>query len=285
MWTTDPATGYTVDLSIDPPWGPGNCTTRGACKNPCADSGGPEACPHEPRFDYAYDDPSYNWRALRVINSSHDFTFVQWDPEYMFGKEKPAPGPKHPTPAPGPPIKPAQMMPGVDIEGADSPHPCPAQVEGNMPLTCEATCKAKAGCLGWTLHYNQPSKQQAPGWRCCTKTSIHALHRAEKNTTSGILNPKDTWLSYAYAEDTERQAVEEAAAADAGAGAGTEGSDSGAPPAGNVTFSEYYDLKSDPWQMKNLWTTLDAGRQAALMAEIDKRFACTGTRDTPSNCE
>jgi hypothetical protein len=37
--------------------------------------------------------------------------------------------------------------------------------------------------------------------------------------------------------------------------------------------------------MTNLWPTLAPGKQAALMAEIDRRFACAGTRTTPSNCE
>ena len=44
----------------------------------------------------------------------------------------------------------------------------------------------------------------------------------------------------------------------------------------------------DPWQQTNLWLKgggLPAGRKAALEAEIKERFACTGTRTQPSNCE
>ena len=88
------------------------------------------------------------------------------------------------------------------------------------------------------------------------------------------------------------------------------GSIAEAPPQpGNITFSEFYDVTKDPYQvrrlrtsrgtnhtldqnfafyalqMKNLWPSLSADKQAVLMAEIEKRFACTGTRDTPSNCE
>ena len=54
---------------------------------------------------------------------------------------------------------------------------------------------------------------------------------------------------------------------------------------GGIQFSEYYDLKTDEWQLKNLWPTLAKETQAALMAEIVHRFACTGTRTTLSNCE
>ena len=52
-----------------------------------------------------------------------------------------------------------------------------------------------------------------------------------------------------------------------------------------VTFSEFYDVAADPWQMKNLWGTLALERKASLEEEIERRFACTGTRTTPSNCE
>jgi arylsulfatase A-like enzyme len=269
MWSTDPANPV-VDLKVNPPWGI-NCTNKNDCpQNPCGPSAtSAETCPHESRFDYQYDDPSYNWRALRVMNETSDFTFVQWDPAYLFGKAPAPPAPSPPSPGPSP-IKPAKMMPSTDIDGPDSPHPCPAVSYGNTPLSCEADCKAKAGCVGWTLHYNQPTgpEKQNPGWRCCTKTAVLSLRKATSNTTSGVLNPADNvheGLRYDYEqfiEATQHLTI-----------------------GGNITFSEFYDLKTDPWQMKNLWSTLGAGKQAALMTEIDKRFACTGTRTTPSNCE
>ena len=101
-------------------------------------------CPGDMRHDYQYDDPSYNWRALRVINATHDFTFAQWDEKYVFG-------------------------------------------DGTEP--------------------------------------------------------------------------------------------------GGIQFSEYYDLRTDEWQLKNLWPTLSKATQESLKAEIAHRFACTGTRTTASNCE
>ena len=53
----------------------------------------------------------------------------------------------------------------------------------------------------------------------------------------------------------------------------------------NVTFSEFYDLKEDEWQMSNLWPSLPAGKQEALVSEMVQHYACGGTRTTPSNCE
>jgi hypothetical protein len=55
--------------------------------------------------------------------------------------------------------------------------------------------------------------------------------------------------------------------------------------AGGVQFSEFYDLKTDEWQLTNLWSTLPAAKKEALQAEIAHRFQSTGTRTTPSDCE
>ena len=140
MWDYSPH-GSTVDAVVHPPWGPG-CMERAQCvNNTCSMA---NLCPEELRHDYQYDDPSYNWRALRVINETDDFTFVQWDEKYVFG-------------------------------------------DGTGP--------------------------------------------------------------------------------------------------GGIQFSEYYDLKTDEWQLNNLWLTLPKARQEVLKAEIARRFTCTGTRTTPSNCE
>lgn len=73
MWDTDPANPV-VDLSVLPPWGI-NCSHRQDCPaNKCDVA---SDCPKAMRYDYQYDDPTYNWRALRVINKTDDFTFVQ----------------------------------------------------------------------------------------------------------------------------------------------------------------------------------------------------------------
>ena len=160
-WDTDAR--FTADLIIPGPWGPGcakvkkTCTNIGGhglaagcpCQqggvlpaNPCSTSApngtSAEACPRQQRFDYLFTDPSYNWRALRVINSTHNFTFVQFDPEHVFD---------------------------------------------------------------------------------------------------------------------------------------------------NISFSEFYDLTADEWQMKNLWPSLPAGTRTALQVEMETYFKCSGTRTTPSTCE
>ena len=277
MWTTEPA-NPTVDMQVKPPWGfdaavNASCARDTCPANPCSSA---EACPSKPRVDYLYDDPGYNWRALRVINGSDDFTFVQYDPKYDFGV----------TPPPAPPAPP-RRMPGTDIKGSDAPSPCPAAPYNNTPASCEKACEAKEGCVAWTLHENPPS-HKAPGWRCCAKTTVESLRHAP-GMTSGILNP-----TFASAVPTEVQSADESQppssattcdVCDAGGWCGASHSVTALPPAGTVTFSEFYDVKKDPWQMKNLWDTIGKGRQAALMAEIDKRFACAGTRTTPSNCE
>ena len=36
-----------------------------------------EACPTKQRYDYQFTDPSYNWRALRVITAAHHFGFAR----------------------------------------------------------------------------------------------------------------------------------------------------------------------------------------------------------------
>jgi hypothetical protein len=156
-------------------------------------------------------------------------------------------------------------------------------------MQCEAACKAKQAdgnanatdnamesvhapslpCVGWTLHHNADHKS-APGWRCCTKTSIRGLTHAPSTTTSGILHPEVTAMASTIPAEDE---------------GGIAAASPAAPAGGNVTFSEYYDLKSDPWQITNLWPSLDDARKRALMAEIDRHFACTGTRTMPSNCE
>ena len=92
--------GPRVDLTVHPPWGPG-CATEGQCANNTAG---------HLRHDYEYINPAYNWRALRVINETDDFQFVQWDEFYIFDA------------AAG--IQPANVMPGVNIKGDLIVHPC-----------------------------------------------------------------------------------------------------------------------------------------------------------------
>ena len=45
----------------------------------------PPAAPASNASDlYTYDDPSNQWRLLRVLNETHDFTYVQFDPDFFF---------------------------------------------------------------------------------------------------------------------------------------------------------------------------------------------------------
>ena len=273
-WTTD-FTNPTFDSSVNPPWGidAGNnasCDRVTCPPNPCADA---ETCPHAPRSDYAYDDPSYNWRALRVLNSSHDFTFAQWDPAYRFGAEPP------PGPPPPPPIKPSTLMANVDIVGHDQPSPCPAAAYNNTPALCEASCKGKVGCVAWTLHRNT-NVPSAPGWRCCTKTHVVSLRRAP-GMTSGILHPDSVDDALVATETAEGTETVEAT----GGGHALWVTYGANPGVSGIAFSEFYDNRADPWQLTNLWLTLSEPTQAALMAEIAIRSTCGGTRDTPSTCE
>ena len=251
--------GPKVDLAIHPPWGPG-CQLQQQCQN---------NTPGQMRHDYEYIDPQYNWRGLRVINATDDFMFVQWDEWYVFDGHAAA-------------IQPATTMSGVNIVGTPIVHPCgpnPVAPDGYVwePSQCEALCVNTTGCIGWVLHQNGP-KGPAPGWRCCLKKTIESLDHADSTTTSGILDPAKH-----HPPST--------------------------PPEGGISFAEFYDIRAgagtrpgeaascsdpgrcclpDPWQQTNLWLKsggLPAGRKAALEAEIKERFACTGTRTHPSNCE
>ena len=261
MWATDPS-NPTVDFSVTPPWGP-NCTKRGNCPaNPCPL---PENCPTQMRNDYAYDDPSYQWRALRIINATHDVMFAQWDPLYEFGVPPP------PPPPPAPPIKPATLMHATDIVGPNEPDPCPAAPYGNVPVQCAQACQLHKGCLGWVLHFNPLSNHRAPGWRCCAKTQIQGLKHAPSTTTSGILHPSSSLSSSPIPSLAKKVVVM------------TKEKMSPLKPV--ATFSEFYNIKTDPWQMKNLWAEMSTSEQERYEAEIAHRFACHGTRDTPSNCE
>jgi hypothetical protein len=271
MWSTDPS-NPTFDIVVRPPWGP-NCTSKEQCPaNTC-----PLAidCPTAMRHNYAYDDQSYNWRELRVLNQSDNFAFVQYDQRYMFGVGPP------PTP-PLPPIAPAEVMPGVDIVGTDDPSPCPSAPSANNWAACQATCAAMPGCLGWTLHVNGPASP-VPGWRCCTKTRIVKLEHAPNTTTSGIMHPH-SFVAASIANDASIAIRRSDATAD-GAPTGQAQHEKGTPPAGQVQFSEFYDINADPYQLRNLWSTLSLTKQTALEAEITRRFACAGTRTTPSTCE
>ena len=112
----------------------------------------------------------HNWRALRVINETDDFQFVQWDENYIF--DGPATG-----------IQPATIMPGVNIDGTPIVHPCGPNpvVAGSEadPLQCKALCANTTGCLGWVLHQNSNDPEEpAPGWRCCLKQTIEKLERS-----------------------------------------------------------------------------------------------------------
>ena len=54
---------------------------------------------------------------------------------------------------------------------------------------------------------------------------------------------------------------------------------------GGIQFHQLHDLTKDPWQLQNLWEETSAEEKAALQEEIARRFACTGTRTEPSDCE
>lgn len=51
-----------------------------------------------------------------------------------------------------------------------------------------------------------------------------------------------------------------------------------------VDFHEYYDLKKDRWQQKNLWQSTDAATREALHAELVGLYICRGTREEKSTC-
>lgn len=53
---------------------------------------------------------------------------------------------------------------------------------------------------------------------------------------------------------------------------------------GGLPFYELYDLRSDPFQMKNLYPTATAARKGTLAAAIAEYYACKGDSATPSNC-
>lgn len=55
------------DGQVKPPFGPANCTS-----------------PKNRICQYQYDDPTNQWRMLRVINETHNFAFMEWDPDYVF---------------------------------------------------------------------------------------------------------------------------------------------------------------------------------------------------------
>merc|ERR1740130_1215373 len=49
----------------------------------------PKAMVHPPResasgVTYTFDNPDNQWRMLRVANASHNFSFVEWDPKFVF---------------------------------------------------------------------------------------------------------------------------------------------------------------------------------------------------------
>lgn len=258
--------GPVVDLTLNPPYGPG-CATHDACCGPDysgltqrggnATGGGPctnnpcavaSQCPAAGRVDYQYDDPTYNWRALRVMNATHNFTFVQFDPSYLFDSVEP-----------DPPIKPSGYMVGVNLVGKDDPHPCPANPGASNNWTaCKEVCRGKTGCVGWTLHLNAASGPIS-GWRCCTKTAVQSLVSAPPTTVSGLMNQSSVHSATRSAAPTTAPST--------------------------ITFSEFYDVSADPWQIQNLWPSLSPSVQASLKAEITHRFACKGTRTAESTCE
>lgn len=79
----------------------------------------------------------------------------------------------------------AAFMPGLNVVGTDSPHPCPA-VNYTDPHQCQAACLATDWCRAWVLHFNDGGPN--PGWRCCAKTSIDAIANASgaQRITSGV---------------------------------------------------------------------------------------------------
>eukprot|EP01048_Picozoa_sp_COSAG05_P014419 COSAG05_NODE_1633_length_4368_cov_1.606934_3_plen_238_part_00 len=192
------------------------------------------------RWDYAYDSPGYNWRQLRVMNATHDFSFTQFDPDYIFDAvpRPPAHGQG------GGPIQPAAVMVGVNINGKDSPHPCGPATNGSDPFACAAMCKSVSGCKGWTLHLNGEGSP-VPGWRCCIKTTVQSLEHAPELTTSGLLDPE------AYRPNSPPWPP---------SGHHGEGGNS-SRNSSTIVFSEYYDIKTDPWQQHNLWQALPTGTQ------------------------
>eukprot|EP00051_Salpingoeca_urceolata_P007288 m.96369 g.96369 ORF g.96369 m.96369 type:complete len:547 (+) comp15188_c0_seq1:275-1915(+) len=51
-----------------------------------------------------------------------------------------------------------------------------------------------------------------------------------------------------------------------------------------IAFQAFFDIKSDPWQQHNLWTSLSSSQQRQLEQELGTLFTCHGTATAPSNC-
>lgn len=201
--------------------------------------------------------------------------------------------PGHPSP-----IKPARMMPSTDAPGNDIVSPCPA-ANYVVPTRCQAACDANPKCEAWTFHFNQGGS--APGWRCCQKWFAEVLHKSNSNTTSGVKDPSkplpgelpgdgrvsppdkpqsggseyiydipaNQWRllrvlnetdDFTFIEFDQKYVFED------------------------VTFREFYDLSTDPWQQHNTWKDLPLWRQNQLRSDIDKWYNCRGNRTTPSTC-
>jgi len=52
----------------------------------------------------------------------------------------------------------------------------------------------------------------------------------------------------------------------------------------SVSFREFFDLRTDPWQQTNAWSDLSSAVQAALKSEIERLSTCRGGEGGPSTC-
>lgn len=75
----------TADTDAHSPgtWGPRWCNSTG-CTTPHSQAQCHPTWPNGTRGTYAFQVPSWNWRAMRVINASADFLFVQVDANFSF---------------------------------------------------------------------------------------------------------------------------------------------------------------------------------------------------------
>ena len=44
----------------------------------------------------------------------------------------------------------------------------------------------------------------------------------------------------------------------------------------NVTFHEAYDLDKDPYQLKNIYSTLNPSTKTMMIEALDKQYNCAG---------
>ena len=202
--------------------------------------------------EFIYNDPTNAWRMLRIINTTHDWAYVEFGDFW-------APPPPPPPPPPGPgPVKPSRWMTECTVYGETefptakacrpAVFPYPAGAPYSDAHLCQKDCDQDGGCNAWLMHYNPPSNTRAPGWRCCKFTNwTHVRRTGQVNTTSGVKAPRPQHEQHG---SEQKRAV--------------------------PTFFELYDLRQDAAQLHNLYPSTPGPVKAALHDELVSYFDCVG---------